>query len=228
MEKHAKSCDFLLFHEVWTTGFCWDNLVGRCKEAERALGAIADMARENQLWIVSTTLTKGKQNMMHLISPEGEVVCQYAKIHLFGMMQEDLHIKKGNELGIYEHAIGKIGLSICYDFRFPELYRSLALQGCQMIFHAAVFPMVRLDHWKVLTRARAIENQVFMVSSNCVGKGKWDYCGHSAVIDPFGEVLAEGGTEEELITAEVDMGAYEKARSRFNPLADRRSVCYQL
>jgi predicted amidohydrolase len=120
-----------------------------------------------------------------------------------------------------------MGLTICYDLRFPELFRRYALAGAKLIFVPAEWPHPRLMHWQTLLRARAIENQLFVVACNRVGVvGKTHFCGHSAVIDPWGETIVEGDESEMLLTAEIDLGLVDDVRQRIPIFADRRPEIY--
>ena len=129
----------------------------------------------------------------------------------------------------------EIGLSVCYDIRFPELFRTYALKGVKMVLSPMAFPHPRLPHWKALVRARAIENQMFMVGTNQVGDedfgpdGKVTYFGDSCVIDPWGETALEASeTGEELLTTTVDLGLIDQIRAKMHVLSDRRPDSYAL
>jgi len=130
---------------------------------------------------------------------------------------------------------GPVGLSICYDIRFPELFRTYALQGARMALSPIAFPHPRLDHWRILVRARAIENQMFLVGVNRVGSedfgsdGTVTFFGNSVIIDPWGRTVVEAGeTEETLLTASIDLQQAEEVRSRMRVLGDRRPELYRL
>ena len=132
----------------------------------------------------------------------------YRKLHLFSLLGEDKAFDSGDSWLLAETSIGKIGVIICYDLRFPELSRRLALEGAQVICVPAQWPKPRQEHWRTLLRARAIENQLFVVASNACGLiGKLDFFGMSMIIDPKGEVLAEAGEAECEIVAPLDMQA---------------------
>ena len=125
--------------------------------------------------------------------------------------------------------------AICYDIRFPELFRTYALAGTKIIICPAAFPTPRLTHWKTLIRARAIENQLFMICPNQVGnedlgkEGIINYGGSSSIIDPWGEVVAEGNiTEEKLLTASIDIDKVDEIRKKMTVFKDRRTDLYKL
>jgi predicted amidohydrolase len=130
---------------------------------------------------------------------------------------------------------GPAGLSICYDIRFPELFLSYALEGAKLVFSPAAFPHPKLHHWKALVRARAIENQMFMIAANQVGgedlgaDGTLTYVGNSAVIDPWGETVIEGPEDkEELLTGEIDISRVDEIRNKMKVFRDRRPDVYRL
>jgi omega-amidase len=117
---------------------------------------------------------------------------------------------------------------ICYDIRFPELARTLALDGAKILFVPAEWPHPRLHHWRTLLMARAIENQMFVVSCNRVGtSGSTHFFGHSLIIDPWGEIIAEGAEHEEIITAALDLTEVDKVRGRIPVFEDRRPELYK-
>jgi len=141
----------------------------------------------------------------------------------------------GDELTVVETPWGRAGLAICYDIRFPELFRTYALKGVEIVFCPMAFPYPRLDHWKILVRARAIENQMFMVGINQVGSedfgsdGIVTYFGDSVIIDPWGRTVIEAGeTDEMLLTATICMDRVREIRANMTVLADRRPELYEL
>ncbi len=141
----------------------------------------------------------------------------------------------GNALCTVQTPWGLAGLSICYDIRFPELFRTYALKGVKIQFSPMAFPYPRLPHWKILVRARAIENQMFMLGANQVGPedfgpdGVATYFGSSCIIDPWGETVAEAGEQEEtLITATIDTEKVDEIRNKMKVLRDRRPDLYEL
>jgi omega-amidase len=121
----------------------------------------------------------------------------------------------------------KAGASICYDIRFPEQARTLSLLGAKILFVAAEWPHPRLHHWRTLLMARAIENQMYVVACNRVGNTAIDsFFGHSMIIDPWGEIIAEGGEREEIVTARIDLTLVDHVRNRIPVFEDRRPELY--
>lgn len=144
-------------------------------------------------------------------------------------MDEHQYLSSGDRLALVETAWGQVGLSICYDLRFPELFRAYALSGARIVVVPAEWPHPRLAHWQTLLRARAIENQMFIIACNRVGRtGSNTFCGHSAIIDPWGETRIEGGESEDLLVATIDLDQVDAVRRQIPIFADRQPQLYQL
>lgn len=162
---------------------------------------------------------------------DAEDLATYRKIHRFGFDQgEAAFMAPGTELATFElldfmtdRPVATVGLATCYDLRFPELFRKLVDAGAKMVIIPAAWPARRLEHWRTLLRARAIENQVYMIACAAVGvQADLEMSGHSMVVDPWGEILAEGGVDEEIVYAEIDPGFVDQTRESFPVLRDRR------
>lgn len=167
-----------------------------------------------------------------LLNPQGEILAKYRKIHLFDIAlegqpsyRESATIQAGEEAVVVETDFAPIGLSICYDLRFPELYRRLAVQGAKIIFIPAAFTLYTgKDHWEVLIRARAIENQAYVIAPAQVGAhggGKRACYGKSMIVDPWGTVLAKAPDKEGVIVADLDLEYLEKLRKELPSLTNR-------
>ena len=174
-------------------------------------------------------------NTSVLIAPTGEIAATYRKIHMFDVdvggvsYRESETEEAGSELVVEDAAGAPIGLTVCYDVRFPELYRILALRGARVITVPAAFTVeTGRDHWEVLLRARAIENQVFMVAAGQVGEAPPHYrsYGRSMIVDPWGIVLAQAGDEERHIVADLDFDRQDAIREQIPSLANRRTEAY--
>ncbi len=237
-EAARRKSDIILFPEMWTTGFNWANNASMARDHEKVIDRIADLAKRYKIWINGSMLALNEEgapsNASILFDPSGKRAGIYRKIHLFSMIHEDKHVTSGGSLCMVNTPWGLTALAICYDIRFPELFRAYAVRGARIIFSSMAFPYPKLEHWRVLVRARAIENQIYLVGANQVGSedlgsdGKVTYCGNSVIIGPWGETVAEAGeTEEELITATVDMGKVDEVRSRMSVLKDRRPEIYK-
>ena len=164
---------------------------------------------------------RGIYNTLFVVGPEG-VAGSYQKQHLFGLWQEDQYLATGKKTQTVLTPFGPIGALVCYDLRFPELSRRQVFSGCTLLIVSAQWPAVRSDHWKILLRARAVENQAFVVA--CNGSGTLpvgDLAGHSLIIAPSGKVLAEADEKPAVIGAELDAADVEAVRSRFCSVAER-------
>jgi deaminated glutathione amidase len=179
-------------------------------------------------------------NTSTLIGPEGEVEATYRKIHMFDVdvggvaYRESEHEEPGEEIvsaGLGGGLEGiTLGMTICYDLRFPELYRILAVRGARVITVPSAFTLdTGKDHWEVLLRARAIENQAFVVAPNQIGEAPPHYrsYGRSSILDPWGVVLAQAPDEECFIAAELDLELQDRVRTTLPSLANRRPAAYR-
>ncbi len=179
-------------------------------------------------------------NTSTLIGPDGELEARYRKIHMFDVdvggvvYRESDHDEPGDE--VVSAALGApldgvtVGLTVCYDLRFPELYRILAVRGATVITVPSAFTLdTGKDHWEVLLRARAIENQAFVVGANQVGEAPPHYrsYGRSAIVDPWGVVLAQAPDEECFVAADLDLELQERVRATLPSLANRRPASYE-
>ena len=203
---------------------------------------LSQKAREHQVTIHGGSfLAKGEQegkvtNTTLIFDPDGNVISRYNKIHLFDInldgqipfMESDM-VESGTNMVNFETDQGNFGLSICYDLRFPELYRALTLNGAQLIFLCAAFTLYTgKDHWETLIRARAIENQVYMVCPSQIGSyGNGRQCyGSSMIVDPWGTILARAPERVGVIIADIDYDAQEKVRNELPALHHRREDIY--
>ena len=227
--------DVIVLPETWTTGYYpKENLSSYCdKDGERLKKTFSALARELNVNIVAGSIANGKNggiyNTAFVFNREGDVVAEYDKTHLFTPMDEHKYFSFGEKLVTFELDGHKCGVVICYDIRFCELVRSLALRGIDMLFMVSQWPLARKEHIVTLTRARAIENQMFVVCCNSCGKTPDAvFGGHSQIIDPWGEVLAAAGEAQEVITADCDFGIIKDIRSSINVFNDRKPDLYEL
>ncbi len=175
--------------------------------------------------LVESTMS-GYRNTVFLVAPSGAVRGTYSKVHLFG--QEREHYQAGENLLIFEVSGFQATVFICYDLRFPEMFRAACARGVEVFFVVANWPAVRQSHWKTLLPARALENQSFVCACNRVGKDPDNsYLGGSSVYLPDGRTLLELGCEEELQLAVLDRSELESFRSSLSVLADRRQKVYR-
>ena len=232
-EARRLGSDAVVFPELWSTGY---DLTRAGKYAPGLTsGLFADLstlsARTGIHLLGSTLSLLGENrfgNTLTVFSSEGKLLADYSKIHLFRLMEEEKYLTAGDNPVLVDLPFARAGLAICYDLRFPELFREYALAGAGMVFLPAEWPHPRLSHWQTLVRARAIENQIFMVAVNRVGRdASNEFFGHSMVVDPWGEILAEGGEGEELITVELDPLKVQEARRKIPIVQDRRPDVYR-
>jgi predicted amidohydrolase len=232
-EAKRQGSDAVIFPELWSTGYDLTRASRYASSLTSGLFAdLSALAARTAIHVLGSTLSLLGENKfgntLTVFSPTGALLANYSKIHLFRLMDEHLHLTAGDKPVLVDLPFGRAGLAICYDLRFPELFRGYALAGADMIFLPSEWPHPRLSHWQTLVRARAIENQLFMVAVNRVGRDPGnEFFGHSMVVDPWGEVLAEGGEGEELITVEVDQAKVQEARRKIPVLQDRRPDVYR-
>ena len=212
------------------------------EEKHPVIPAFAALARELGLWVLLGSLGVERPdgriaNRGYVIDPEGRVTARYDKIHLFDVdleagksYRESATIAPGSEAVVAETPWGGLGLSVCYDLRFPQLYRRLAKSGATMLAVPAAFTKITGEaHWHVLVRARAIENgaYVFAPCQNGTLEGGSECFGHSLIVDPWGRVLADGGEGEGVILADIDPEEVTRARQRIPALTHDRNFSVQ-
>jgi omega-amidase len=231
-EAARRGSECVLFPELWTSGYDFEHALDHAKTNFSISADLSALAHNKHIWVGGTILEEqgGKlYNTFTLFAPDAMVAYKYQKIHLFRLMDEHRWFQPGNHLQSVDLPWGKAGMAICYDLRFPEMFRKYALGGARMILMPAEWPAVRIQHWKVLLRARAIENQMVVAAVNCVGIiGNETFGGSSAVINPWGEALVEGNDcDEELLTAEVDLDQVSGVREKIPVFSDRRPDIYE-
>jgi len=167
---------------------------------------------------------RGRWNTSLVIGPDGSISATYRKVHRFGFADgEPTLIEAGEDLVVLDLPEVRIGLATCYDLRFPELFRGLLDAGAKVFVIPAAWPARRVEHWTLLGRARAIENQCVVIQCNTGGTHAGiPMGGHSQVISATGEVLAEAGDGEEVLVVDIDLEAIDAWRTKFPVLADRR------
>lgn len=225
----AQGANLAVLPEMWSSGFAYKNLNELALRTERIVAELLELSRKHKLVIVgSMPEPNGDKvfNTIHVID-NGTLAGVYRKIHLFSLLGEDRAFSGGESWLLADTSIGKVGVIICYDLRFPELSRRLAVEGAQVICVPAQWPKPRQEHWRTLLRARAIENQLFVVSCNTCGMvGKLDFFGMSMIIDPKGELLGELGENEGECSALLDLQAMSEWRAQIPCFSDRRPESY--
>lgn len=225
----AQGANLAVLPEMWSSGFSYKNLNELALRTAAIVDELQELSRTLKLVIVGSMPEPNGDKVFNTIYvlDNGILAGVYRKMHLFSLLGEDRAFSSGDSWLLADTSIGKIGVIICYDLRFPELSRRLAVEGAQVICVPAQWPKPRQEHWRALLRARAIENQLFVVSCNACGQvGKLDFFGMSMIIDPKGEVLAEAGEEEREIRAVLDLQAMIDWREQIPCFNDRRPELY--
>ena len=232
-EAARQGGDVVVFPELWNAGY----VLNEAEQHASILGEglfsdLAQLATQHQIHIVGSTFEQcvnGVANTASLIAPNKGLLASYQKIHLFPLMDEHLWLQGGEHPTQLEADWGATALAICYDLRFPELFRRYAVNGAKLTFLPSEWPHPRLAHFQTLVRARAIENQMFMVAVNRVGideDTQTHFWGHSMVVDPWGETMLELGENEGVYTVEIDLALADTVRQRIPILQDRRPETY--
>lgn len=231
----AEQPDVIVLPETWNTGFFpKTNLPALCDRdcarVKSELGALAGKYGVNLVAGSVSNLRDGKVfNTACIFDRSGACIAQYDKTHLFTPMGEDGYYTPGDHLCRFTLDGVSCGLLICYDIRFPELTRSLTVDGLDLLFVVSQWPKARAFHLRTLTTARAIENQMFLACCNSCGTaGDTIYGGSSVILDPWGATLAEAGEREGLITADCDLSVLENIRATIPVFRDRRPALYHL
>ncbi len=232
--KHA-GCDTVVFPEMSDTGYLMPVILETASFwTEGPVAALREAAHKCGINIVAGVSERTDStvfNSIVAIDRNGEIVAKYRKTHLITAepMLEHHHLGSGDELVVGEVDGIKAGFLTCYDIRFPEISRLLTDAGAQILFLPSAFPLVRVGHWKTLTEARAIENQVFVVAANRIGNDGpgLTFCGASRVIDPYGTIIAAASEiDEKLLVADLDLGQIACTRKRLQVHQDRRPDLY--
>ncbi len=228
-----KGSRLLVLPELWGSGYKLECARDLADEIGTGLFAsMAALAREHRLAICGSLLEWDKAsqqtyNTAVLVDSSGRLCGRYRKVHPIGLMEEDKYLGSGDRAPVFNLPWCKGAMAICYDLRFPEQFRGYALNGAALVLLPAEWPQARIEHWRALLKARAIENQCFMIACNRVGADRANiFGGRSSVIDPLGNVLAESGTDPELLIVTIDLEMVDKTRKDFPVLHDRRPEVY--
>lgn len=229
--EHCTNTDLVVYPEMTLTGFTMESQ--KVKEDELSSETITffkEQARKYKVSIVfGVVLSKGEKatNNLVVVSEQG-VLATYAKIHPFSYAGENDYYQAGNELKKLSIGGATIGLSICYDLRFPELYQAYS-KDCSVILNIANWPERRVSNWRALNKARAIENQVFMIAVNRIGTdgNGLKYVASSGIVSPYGEELIGVSLSEEVAVYEIDLGEVAQYRKEFPVKNDRKITLYK-
>ena len=223
--------------EMWPSSMVADDVDRLVDESEVALQEIRRFARQHRMTIVGSSYERagnGIYNTAYVIDADGTVNGQYRKIHLFSPAGEHIHFQSGDVPLVVNTAAGRLGVIICYDLRFPELLRMLCEQGAEVLIVPAQWPSARQDHWDTLLRARAIENQVYVIGCNRTGHEQrssglaLSYGGGSTIIDPWGNTLASRKATAGIADADIDFAVIDKVRRSIPVWSDRMPNTYRI
>ncbi len=229
MVDRAPQSDLILLPEIWPCGyFSFERYREESEPVDGpTVAAFSQKARERTCHILMGSFVENDSDRLYntslLLDSTGKLLARYRKIHLFGYQsQERKLLTAGTEVGVVDAPWGASGLSTCYDLRFPELFRRMTEQGAGFFLIPSAWPMARLEAWRLFNRARAHENLAYLVSCNCAGTNAGiRYAGHSMVVDPLGRVIAEGGDQADVVTAEIDPALVASVRKEYSFLNDR-------
>ena len=225
-EAAVERGSLVILPEMFATGFS----MAVEKIAEDSAGPtrvfLSHLAQAVGVWLMGGVVTRGPdglgRNEAVVYSPAGMEVARYAKMHPFSFGKETGNYGRGDEVVVFEWEGVQVAPFVCYDLRFPEVFREAVFRGAQVICVIANWPSSREAHWVTLLRARAIENQAYVAAVNrCGEEPKLSYSGRSLIIDPRGEVIADAGDGEKVIFAELDMKGLAEYREEFPALKDR-------
>ncbi|MDR7303761.1 nitrilase-related carbon-nitrogen hydrolase [Haloactinomyces albus] len=236
MVRQARGADLVVLPELWAPGYFAFDAYDELAESLNGdtVSAGRDWARDLDAHVhLGSILERGAEGRIHntavLIAPDGSVLHTYRKMHVFGYQSREAELlTSGDTVSVADSALGPIGSTTCYDLRFPELWRALVDAGAQTVAVPAAWPAARRAHWQLFTTTRAVEQQMVVIGCNAVGEQHGTALGgHSRIVDPWGEVLVEAGTEEGITCCEVDIGAVGRVRAQFPVLRDRRLLTMQ-
>jgi predicted amidohydrolase len=231
MVAAAKGADLVVLPELWGPGyFAFDHY------RELAEPMNGDTVAAGQEWArhlgcylhLGSFVERGADGRLHntavLIDPAGEIAHTYRKIHVFGYRSREAELlTPGSDIAVTDTSLGAVGATTCYDLRFPELWRVLVDAGAQMVIVPAAWPAARIDHWRLFTSCRAVEEQIILISCNAVGEQNGIALGgRSRIVDPWGLVLTEADDSEGATWCDVDPAVVARVRDDFPVLRDRR------
>ncbi|MFH8367867.1 carbon-nitrogen family hydrolase [Streptomyces sp. NPDC018031] len=233
--REQAGADLVVLPELWTVGaFAYQSFAAGAEPLDGPTArAMSAAARDAGVWLHAGSIVErapaagapdgALYNTSLLFAPSGELVRDYRKIHRFGFDEgEAVLMSAGEEIVTADLPDATIGLATCYDLRFPEMFRLLVDAGAHLLVIPAGWPARRREHWTLLARARAVENQCYVLACGTAGSHAGvEQAGHSIVVDPWGEVLAEAGPDEQVLTVELDVAKVAGTREAFPALRDR-------
>ena len=229
-----QGCHIVIFPEMSDTGYVPSAIQETASSwTDRPFTMVRDTAARLGIFMVcgmSERVDRDIYNSIAIFSSEGKLLGQYRKTHLFSAVpvHEDKYFTPGVSLATILIGDMTWGFSICYDLRFPELYHSLALRGAEVLVNCSAWPVSRVEHWEILARARAIENQAYMIGVNRVGTdGELTFCGRSCIVEPLGDIVSLGSVDkEELVVGEISKDKIVSFRHDIPVFQSRREYVY--
>ena len=230
-EAAAAGASLICFPEQFMTGWSPEIPPGGGEPLDGPFtAAFSEIAKKNSITVVGSIIEAGQgqrpQNTTVVLGPGGDILAAYAKIHLFSPGGEDRCYTAGDRIATFTVDGTTFGLAVCYDLRFPELFRIYALAGAECVLVPAAWPCCRVRHWETLLPARALENRYYVAGVNTAGGPDGVYCGGSLAADPDGAVIARAGAGEEPLFVKLDPAAVHAAQKSLPSLSDRRSDLY--
>lgn len=227
IDEQATNCDFMVLPELWNVGaFELEANRNHAQSLDGALPtALAQKAHEHGIWLHGGSFCEQADGALYntsvLFNPQGELAASYRKVHVFTYAREQDTMTPGKDYVMVETPLGLTGLATCYDARFPEMFRAMRIAGAQAFIIPSGWPVPRIAQWDALLPARAVENQAWVIACNQVGiQGKHQMGGHSVIIDPLGNILANAGETETVISAVIDVQVGQAWRSEFPAIDD--------
>ena len=222
--SHTQSPGMIVLPELWATGFAYEKLPALSEKIPALLDKLQTLSAKYQIYIAGSLPEYSEQsfyNTLFITDPKG-IAGTYRKQRLFNPMLEDKFFTPGTEPCPIQTDLGPVGALVCYDLRFPELLREQATLGANLLVVAAQWPAARIDNWRILVQARAIENQIFVIAANrCGTTDDTPFGGHSMIVGPDGSILLEA-EEDEIYTGTIlELESVSAARSLFSTIPNR-------
>lgn len=228
IRSSGQKIDLLVFPELTLTGFTMNS-----KQFAEDLAGVGTqyfmkLSQKLKTNIFAGVIEKSEEGIFNSLvhfNQDGLLIARYRKIHPFGYANEDQNYRAGDEIVMTKIDIWRFGLSICYDLRFPELYRNYAKERVHIMVNIANWPVARIEHWRTLLKARAIENQCFMIGVNRVGSDPYlQYNGYSSIFDPLGNEIISKFDEENIFTSEINPEMVKEVREKLPFLEDMKMI----
>ena len=222
--SNGQSPGMIVLPELWATGFAYEKLIDLSKKIPDILDKLQALSAKYQIYIAGSLPEYSEQsfyNTLFITGPEG-IAGTYRKQRLFNPMQEDDFFTPGEKPCSIETGLGPVGALVCYDLRFPELSRKQTSPETKLLVVSAQWPAVRIDNWRILVQARAIENQIFVIAANrCGTTDDTIFGGHSMIVGPDGSILLEAEEDEKFTGSIIDLESVSAARSLFSTIPKR-------